>query len=91
MSRKGRKIKKLKRENRNLKHQIKIKHPGSLSRFGFNERESEQKEKQAIAKADREYGRSETDLKLAALEAFAKHKDKIREKIHSILKWNERN
>lgn len=60
-----------------------------MSRFGFSEQESEAREKQAIKKADRAYGRSETDLKLAALEAFAKHKDKIREKIHTLLKWNE--
>ncbi len=83
------KIAKLKQENKDLKKQIKIKHPGSLKKLGFTEKESEAKEKQAIAKADREYGRSETDLKLAALEAFNKRREKIREKIHSILKWNE--
>ena len=88
MSKKG-KIAKLKQENKDLKKQIRIKHPGSLSKFGFNEHESEQKEKQAIRKADREYGKQETDLKLAALEAFNTHKDKIREKIRSLLKWNE--
>jgi hypothetical protein len=81
----------MKREKRNLKHQIKIDHKGSLKKFGFSEQESEAKEKQAIRKANKEYGRQETDLKLAALEAFNKHKEKIREKIHSILKWNERN
>ena len=83
------KIAKLKEQNKNLKHQIKIEHKGSLKRFGFNERESEAKEKQAIRKADKKYGVKETDLKLTALEAFNTHKDKIREKIRSLLKWNE--
>ena len=83
------KITKLKEQNRNLKHQIKVHNKGSLKKFGFNERESEAKEKQAIRKADREYGVKETDLKLAALEAFNSHKDKIREKISSLIKWNE--
>ena len=83
------KIAKLKQENKDLKKQIRIKHPGSLSKFGFNEHESEQKEKQAIRKADKEYGVKETDLKLAALETFNKHKDKIFKKMKSLIKWNE--
>ena len=88
MSKKA-KIAKLKEQNKNLKKQIKIDHKGSLKKIGFNESESEQKEKQAIRKADKEYGTNETDLKLAALEAFSRHKEKIHEKIKSLLKWNE--
>ena len=83
------KIAKLKQENKDLKKQIRIKHQGSLSKFGFNEHESEQKEKQAIRKADKEYGVKETDLKLAALETFNKHKDKIFKNMKSLIKWNE--
>ena len=83
------KIAKLKEQNKNLKHQIKIEHKGSLKKFGFNERESEAKEKQAIKKADKEYGVKETDLKLAALETFNRHKDKIFKKMKSLIKWNE--
>lgn len=89
MNRKA-KIAKLKERNRQLKHQIKIDHKGSLKKLGFNESESEQKEKQAIKRADRDYGVKETDLKLAALEAFNRHKEKIHDKIRSLLKWNER-
>lgn len=88
MSRKT-KIAKLKEQNKNLKKQIRIKNKGSLKKLGFNESESEQKEKQAIRKADREYGKQETDLKLAALETFNKHKDKIFKKMKSLIKWNE--
>ena len=88
MSKKA-KIARLKEQNKNLKHQIKIEHKGSLKKLGFNEKESEQKEKQAIRKADREYGKQETDLKLAALETFNKHKDKIFKKMKSLIKWNE--
>ena len=83
------KIAKLKQENKDLKKQIKIEHKGSLSKFGFNEKESEQKEKQAIRKADKEYGVKEKDLKLAALETFNKHKDKIFKKMKSLIRWNE--
>ena len=83
------KIAKLKEQNKNLKRQIKIEHKGSLKKFGFNERESEAKEKQAIKKADKEYGVKETDLKLAALETFNRHKDKIFKKMKSLIKWNE--
>jgi hypothetical protein len=72
------------------KQSIRIKHPGSLSKFGFNEKESERKEKQAIRKADKAYGVKETDLKLVALETFNKHKDKIFKKMRSLIKWNEK-
>lgn len=72
------------------KQSIRINHPRSLSKFGFNEKESERKEKQAIRKADKAYGVRETDLKLAALETFNKHKDKIFKKMGSLIKWNEK-
>lgn len=83
--RKGKK----KATNSKPKKQIRIDHKGSLQKVGFNESESEQKEKQAIRKADKKYGVKETDLKLAALEAFNTHKKRIHDKIRSLLKWNE--
>ena len=83
------KIAKLKEQNRNLRNQIKIQNKGSLKKYGFNEKEPEAKQKQAIRKADKEYGIPETDRKLAALEVFNKHKKIIHEKIHDVLKWNK--
>lgn len=88
MSKKA-KIAKLKEQNRQLKRQIRISHPGSLKDLGFNLHESVQKEKEAIARADRAYGKAETDRKLAALEVLDKHRRTIQEKLKKVLKWNE--
>ena len=88
MSKKA-KIAKLKEQNRQLKRQIRIKHPGSLSKFGFNLHESVRREKEAISRADEKYGKAETDRKLAALEVLDKHRRTIQEKLKKVLKWNE--
>lgn len=98
MSKKA-KIAKLKEQNKQLRKQIRINlledypelewHPGSLERFGFNLHESVTREKAAIERADQEYGRPETDRKLAALEVLDKHRRTIQDKIRKILKWNE--
>ncbi len=84
------------KKNRKGKHEKKaweknaVKHPGSLLDVGFNEHESEKKQKQAIKRADKKYGRKETDLKLGFLKAVTKRYPKIHEKIKSVLKWNEK-
>lgn len=65
-----------------------VKHPGSLKREGFNEKESLKKEEQAIRKADKRYGKAETDRKLGLLETFTKHYPKIHKKIKSLIRWN---
>jgi Holliday junction resolvasome RuvABC DNA-binding subunit len=82
------KRKDLERENRELRNAV--KHPGSLKNLGFTEQESTEKEKKAIRRADKKYGKAETDRKLGFLETVTKHYPGIHEKIRSILKWNER-
>jgi len=82
------KRKDLERENRELRNAV--KHPGSLKDLGFTEQESTEKEKKAIRRADKKYGKAETDRKLGFLETVTKHYPGIHEKIRSILKWNER-
>jgi hypothetical protein len=82
------KRKMLEKENRNLKNAV--RHPGSLRDLGFSEMESEDTEERAIRKADKKYGKAETDRKLGFLEAVTHRYPKINEKIKSILKWNEK-
>jgi len=82
------KRKMLEKENRNLKNAV--RHPGSLKNLGFTEQESTEKEKKAIRRADKKYGKGETDRKLGFLEAVTHRYPKINEKIKSILKWNEK-
>jgi len=82
------KRKMLEKENRNLKNAV--RHPGSLRDLGFSEMEPEDTEKRAIRRADKKYGKAETDRKLGFLETVTKHYPGIHEKIRSILKWNER-
>ena len=65
-----------------------VKHPGSLKKEGFNENESLKKEEQAIKKADKRYGKGETDRKLGLLETFTKRYPKIHKKIKEVIRWN---
>ena len=65
-----------------------VKHPGSLKKEGFNENESLKKEEQAIKKADKRYGRKETDRKLGFLEGMTKRYPEIHKKIKSLIRWN---
>ncbi len=88
MSKKA-KIAKLKAENKYLRQQIRISHPGSLSKFGFSLHESIVKQKHALERADAEYGRAETDRKLAALEVLDKHRRHLERRIKELLRWNE--
>ena len=88
MSKKA-KIAKLKEQNRQLRSQVKISHPGSLKDLGFNLHESIGSEQKATKRADRKYGRAETDRKLGALEVLDKHRKTIQDKIRKVLKWNE--
>jgi len=76
------------KENRELKNAV--RHPGSLRDLGFSEKEPLKKQKNAIMKADRKYGKKETDRKLGFLEAVTHRYPKINERIKSILKWNEK-
>lgn len=78
-----------KNSNRKEKVSIDIKHPGSLTKFGFHLHESIKKQKEALKKADREDGKGEVDRKLGALEVLDKHRKNIEGRIKKILKWNE--
>lgn len=69
---------------------IRIKHKGSLTKYGFKVSGSRRSQERAIRKADRHYGRGEVDRKLAALEAFNKHHPENRKKIKSLIKANRR-
>ena len=69
---------------------IKIKHKGSLSKYGFNLHSPEREQMKAIRKADKHYGRGEVDRKLAALEAFNKHRPKERKRIRALINRNRK-
>ena len=66
-----------KNRNRKEKVRIDIKHPGSLTKFGFHLHESIKKQKAALKKADRSDGRAKIDEKLSALEVLDKHRKNI--------------
>lgn len=78
-----------KNSNRKEKVRIDIKHPGSLTKFGFHLHESIKKQKAALKKADKADGRAKVDEKLSALEVLDKHRKNIEGRIKKILKWNE--
>ncbi len=78
-----------KNRNRKEKVRIDIKHPGSLTKFGFDLHESIKKQKAALKKADKVDGKGEVDRKLGALEVLDKHRKNIEGRIKKILKWNE--
>lgn len=69
---------------------IKIRHKGSLSKYGFSLHSPEKEQMKAIHKADKQYGRGEVDRKLAALEAFNKHRPRERKRIRSLIERNRR-
>ena len=69
---------------------IRIRHKGSLSKYGFNTTESEKKQMEAIHRADKAYGKGEVNKKLAALETFDKHRPRERKRIKRIIKRNKR-
>ena len=65
-----------------------VKHPGSLKDVGFSEKESLNKEEKAIKKADKKYGKAETERKLDFLAAVTKRYPKIHEKLKELIRWN---
>lgn len=69
---------------------IKIKHKGSLKKYGFNMNESESKQLKALKKADKAYGSGEVDKKLAALETFNKGNPRERKRIRRLVNQNRR-
>jgi hypothetical protein len=69
---------------------IRIRHKGSLSKYGFRLHSPEREQMKAIRKADKHYGKGEVDRKLAALEAFNKHRPTERKRIKRIIKRNKR-
>ena len=69
---------------------IRIRHKGSLSKYGFNTTESEKKQMEGIHRADKAYGKGEVNKKLAALETFDKHRPTERKRIKRIIKRNKR-
>ncbi len=70
------------------RRRIQIRHPGSLERYGFSLSESEKEQMRAIRKADRKYGKGETNRKLAALESFNRHKPQKRKRLKSLIRKN---
>nr|WP_276976743.1 hypothetical protein [Ferrimicrobium acidiphilum] len=68
---------------------VKVRHPGSLRRYGYNLHESQPARRRALAKADRRYGRGKVDQKLDALNRFNSHHSTNREKVRQDLIWNE--
>ena len=69
---------------------IRIRHKGSLSKYGFNLHSPEKEQMKAIHEADKHYGKGEVDRKLAALEAFNKHRPKERKRIRALINRNRR-
>lgn len=69
---------------------IKIKHKGSLKKYGFKMNESESKQLKALKKADKAYGSGEVDKKLAALETFNKGNMRERKRIRRLVNQNRR-
>ncbi len=67
---------------------IKIRHEGSLRKYGFSENESMTAQERAIRKADKAYGRGEVNRKLAALEAFNKRRPAKRKRIRKLISRN---
>ena len=65
-----------------------IHHAGSLKRFGFNEKEPLDQDESAIKRADKKYGKSETDRKLGFLEAVTH--GKTQDKIRALINWNKK-
>ena len=70
------------------RRKVRIRHPGSLKRYGFTLGGSEKVQMRAIRKADRAYGKGETNRKLAALETFNKHDPQKRKRINELIKKN---
>jgi hypothetical protein len=69
---------------------IRIRHKGSLSKYGFNLHSPEKEQMKAIHEADKHYGKGEVDRKLAALEAFNKHRPRERKRIRRLIQSNRR-
>ncbi|MBX8640809.1 MAG: hypothetical protein KIS29_10780 [Thermoplasmata archaeon] len=70
------------------RRRIAIRHPGSLSKYGFDLSEPEKEQMTAIRKADRKYGKGETNRKLAALETFNRHHPAKRKRLQKLIKNN---
>ena len=74
--------------NKRIKRKVKISHPGSLKKFGFKLNGSKKTQMKAIRKADRTYGKGETDRKLAALETFNKSNPAKRKRLQNLIRRN---
>ena len=74
--------------NKRIRKKVKISHPGSLKKYGFKLNESEQSQEKSIRKADRTYGKGETDRKLAALETFNRNNPAKRKRLQKLIKNN---
>lgn len=75
------KKKERKDKRRDRREHIKIKHPGSLKRFGYSLKKSAKARHRALKKAEKKYGKKKVDEKLGALKAFYRHHPKDREKV----------
>ena len=69
---------------------IRIRHKGSLSEEGVSLHSAEKEQMKGIQEADKHYGKGEVDRKLAALEAFNKHRPRERKRIRALINRNRR-
>ena len=74
--------------NKRIRKKVKISHPGSLKKYGFKLNGSKQSQEKSIRKADRSYGKGETDRKLAALETFNRNNPVKRKRLQSLIRRN---
>lgn len=59
-----------------------------MKKYGFKLNDSKESQEKSIRKADREYGKGETNRKLAALETFNRHNPVKRKRLHTLIENN---
>ena len=81
--RRGRK--KDRKHGKREKVRIRIKHPGSLKKFGYSLSKPEKKRKKALKRAEKRYGKDETIKKLTGLKTLDRRKPREERKIDADL------
>ena len=90
MKKERRKSERKERKHRERKHRekkerrtdrIRIRHPGSLKRFGYSLDKPAKERRRALRKAAKEYGRKKVDEKLGALKGFFRSRPEDRRKV----------
>ena len=74
-----------KKERKEKKVRVKIRHPGSLKKFGYSLSKPEKERKRALRKAEKHYGKTETVRKLTALKTLDRNRKKDERKIDTDL------